>query len=95
MQVGLVEDRVTVVEVKATAIEVVVGAVKEEVAQAIVQYKASLKFEDKISKVVYNDFYKGFEECKKKVAQAFNILDLDDIIVDEPERAKGGTDSSV
>lgn len=56
------------IEVKATATEAMVKMVMEEAAQAIMQYKASTEFEDELSDVIYDAFYKGFKECKMKVA---------------------------
>lgn len=44
----------------------------------IVRYKTSMEFEDEVNEAVCNAFYKGFDECKKKVAQAFHLPDLKD-----------------
>lgn len=35
-------------------------------------------------------FLKGLEEYKKKMSQLFHLLDLDDIILDDLEGARGG-----
>lgn len=50
------------------------------------QYKNSIDFEDEVNEAISDAYYKDFEECKRKVVQAFHLLDLKDIIVDEPER---------
>lgn len=50
------------------------------------KYKALAKFEDEVNEVVYDAYYKGFEECKRKVAHAFHLPDLKDIVIDEPEK---------
>lgn len=89
------EDRVIAIEVKSIATKAVVGVTKEEATQVIVWYKASPEFEDKVSEAVCSTFFKSFEECKKKVAQVFNISDLHDIIIDEAEGARSKTDPSV
>lgn len=74
------------------ATEVVVKAAKEEASQAVMWYKAFMEFEDEVNEAVYDAFYKGFDECKKKVALAFHLLNLKDIIVDEPKAMEGGVD---
>lgn len=38
-----------------------------------------------MNKAICDAYYKGFEECKRKVVQAFHLPDLKDIIVDKPE----------
>lgn len=48
-----------------------------------------------MSEAIYDAFYKGFDKCKRKMVQAFSLLDLKDIVVNEPEEAKGRTDSLV
>lgn len=71
MQLVLAEDRAATIEEKATTVEVMVG-----VTQAIGQYKVSTKFKDEVSEAFCDAFHMGFEECKRKVAQVFNISDL-------------------
>lgn len=88
-----IESKAATIEGKVTAIKVLVRAAKEEVPQAIVRYKASVEFEDKVNEVICDAFYKDFDECKRKVAQAFHLLDLKDIITNEPKEIKGGADA--
>lgn len=52
-------------------------------AHAVARSKALKKFEDEVSEAVCDTFYKGFEEYKKKVAQVFNLSDLDHIVADD------------
>lgn len=54
------------------------------------QYKNSINFEDEVNEAMYDAYYKGFEECKRKVAQAFHLPDLKDIIADELEGTEEG-----
>lgn len=79
------------IEGKAIVAEVMVRVAKEEVAQAIAWYKASVEFEDEVNEAVCNAFYKGFNNCKRKVAQTFHLPDLKDIIADEPKEAGADT----
>lgn len=44
---------------------------------------------------VYNTFFKGFEECMKKMAWLFHLLDLHDVVPDESEGDVGEVDPSV
>lgn len=83
----LAEDRAMAVEENATTIEAVMEATKKEVTQAIVRYKALTEFEDEVRDAIYDALFKGFEECKKKMAWLFHLLDLHDIILDELEEA--------
>lgn len=48
-----------------------------------------------MSEAICDAFYKGFEKCKKEVARAFNISNLDDIMADDLEGVRGGIDSLV
>lgn len=80
---------------KATAIEAMVKVTKEEVAQVVTRYKASEEFEDGVNKVIYDAFYKGFDEYKRKVALAFHLLDLKEIITDKLEVVEGDVDTLV
>lgn len=84
-----------VAKAKATVAKAVVRAMREEAAQVVMQCKTSTEFEDKISEAVCDAFYKGFEKCKKKMAHAFNISNLDDITANEPEGAGGRIDPPV
>lgn len=47
-----------------------------------------------MNEVVCVAFYKGFEEYKRKVMQAFHLPDLRDIIADEPKEVEGGVDTT-
>lgn len=49
---------------------------KVEVASFVKAYKESINFRDKVSEVACNAFEEGFEECKRKVSETFNLLDL-------------------
>lgn len=52
-----------VVEEKATTIEAMVRVAKDEATRAITRYKTSMEFEEEVNEVVYDAFYKGFDEC--------------------------------
>lgn len=43
-----------------------------------------------MNEAVYNAYYKGFEECKRKVMLAFHLPNLKDIITDDLEEIKEG-----
>lgn len=77
-----------VVEEKVMAIEVVAKAAKEEAARVVEQNKNFANFEDKVNEAIYDTYHKGFKECKRKVMQAFNLPDLKNIVIDEPEGAE-------
>lgn len=53
---------------------------KEEVAHSFRRYKASTKFEEEVWEAICDAFMKGFEECKRKMAQLFHLPDLHDIM---------------
>lgn len=47
-----------------------------------------MEFEDKVNKVVCDTFYKEFDECKRKVVEAFHLLDLQTSLLTSPKRWK-------
>lgn len=71
-------------------IEIIAKAIKVEVARAMEEYKNSADFEDKVNEVICDAYYKGFEECKRKVVQAFHLPNLNDIKADKPKEAEEG-----
>lgn len=46
-----------------------------------------------MNEAVCDAFYKGFEEYKRKVMQAFHLPDLMDIVADESEEVEEGVDA--
>lgn len=70
-------------EVNAAAIELVAQATNAKVVRAIKAYKESADMKDEAGKASCDAFEKGFEECKRKVFVAFNLLDLSDISTGE------------
>lgn len=92
MRHQLVEGKVEATEEKATAIEVMAKATKEEVARVVEQYKNFTNFKDEVNEAIYNAYHKDFEEYKRKVMQAFHFPDLKDLITNEPE---GGEEEGV
>lgn len=55
------------------------------------EYKNSTDFKDEVNEAVCDAYHKDFKEYMKKIAQAFHLLDLGEIKIDEPkEIAKGG-----
>lgn len=67
----------------ATAAEIIV-----KVAKIVDEYKNFVNFKDEVNKAVYNTYHKDFEECKRKVAQAFYLPNLNDIRANEFEGAE-------
>lgn len=61
-----------------------------EVARAIKEYKKLVNFEDEVNEATYDAFQKGFAKCKRKVTEALSKLDLDSIVVVEPEPQEEG-----
>lgn len=53
------------------------------------QYKAFMELKDEVNEVMCDAFYKGFDECKRKIAQSLHLPDLKDIIVNEPKEMEG------
>lgn len=64
----MTKERAMMAEERATVVEIVARVVREEATQAVVWYKTSIMFEDEVNEAVCNAYYKGFEECKRKVA---------------------------
>lgn len=72
----MVEGRAVVAKANTVATELVARAVKVEMARVVKAYKKSTDFRDEVNEVTCNAFKKGFEEYKKKVSEALNLLDL-------------------
>lgn len=47
---------------------VLMGMAKKEATEAVPRFKASKAFVDEIKEVVIDSFFKGLENCRKKVA---------------------------
>lgn len=74
-----IKGRVEVAKEKVTAAEMVVRLAKAEVARVVEDYKKFADFEDEVIEVARDADQKGFAKCKRKVAQAFHLLDLSKI----------------
>lgn len=80
---------------EAAMVVAVMEAVKKEVANSVQCYKASVAFKDEVREVVHDAFIKGFEECKKKMAQLFHFPDLQDVIPIESEEDLGDVEPPI
>lgn len=63
---------------------------KAEAVRAVDEYKKSIDFEDEVGEATSDTFWKGFAECRRKVAEAFLQLKLDNIFLDEPKLEEEG-----
>lgn len=79
VQLDVVEERATAVEEQATTVTMIMEAMKEA-ANSVKVVQSLGQFEEEVQEAVCNVFMKGFDECKKKIAQLFHLPDLHDVV---------------
>lgn len=68
VHLGAAMSRVSVAEEKATMVMALMEAAKKGATKAMPRFKTSAKFIEEVREAIMDSFFKGFMECKVKVA---------------------------